>query len=104
MNQAFVTQLGYEVIGIAKNGAEGYAQYLALKPDIIISDIEMPELDGVGLVKKIRQIDQDEETKIIMISAVANARVVQGLEKLKALIVQKPITQNIIANALKQLK
>ncbi|ODP26234.1 putative response regulatory protein [Paenibacillus nuruki] len=43
---------GTELIGTARNGLEAYEQIQANCPDIVISDISMPGLDGIGLVAK----------------------------------------------------
>ncbi len=56
---------GYEVT-VAGNGNEGLAAFQVLKPDIIITDIIMPEMDGVGVIKEIRS--QSSGVKIIAIS------------------------------------
>ncbi|MBL6664836.1 MAG: response regulator [Rickettsiales bacterium] len=45
---------GFEVIE-AGNGNKGFKQFLEYKPHLIISDIMMPELDGYGLLKKVRE-------------------------------------------------
>lgn len=60
-------ELFFENIFIAKNGKEAYEIYLQKRPDIIISDINMPNLDGLSMVKKIRETDS--ETHIIIMSA-----------------------------------
>lgn len=52
---------------IAKNGIEGLELYKKLKPDIIISDIMMPKLNGLDMAKEIRY--EDATIPIIMISA-----------------------------------
>ena len=44
---------GYEVFE-AGNGYQGYESFIQEKPDLIISDIMMPELDGYGLLKLVR--------------------------------------------------
>lgn len=49
------------------NGDEAYLIYQDKAPDIILSDIHMPILNGIELVKKIRE--QDRKTPIIMITA-----------------------------------
>jgi two-component system chemotaxis response regulator CheB len=41
-----------EVVGAAKNGAEALELVETLKPDVVTCDLNMPELDGVGFVKK----------------------------------------------------
>ena len=44
---------GYEAIS-AENGLEGYKRAVEFEPDIIISDIRMPEMDGLELLKKLQ--------------------------------------------------
>lgn len=51
----------------AKDGLDGFEKYKELKPDIIITDIKMPELNGIEMIKKIRQ--NDKTTKIIIATA-----------------------------------
>ncbi|CAK7044790.1 MAG: Alkaline phosphatase synthesis transcriptional regulatory protein PhoP [Parabacteroides sp.] len=48
----------YEVI-VAANGLEGLAAYRANKPDVIVTDVEMPEMNGFEMVEKIRETDGD---------------------------------------------
>ncbi len=49
---------GYEV-AVATNGMEGLKAYDDFKPDIIISDVDMPEMNGFEMVKRIRETDGD---------------------------------------------
>ena len=51
----------------AKDGKEAYMIYLDKHPDIIVTDINMPQMDGLSLVSKIRKNDKD--TKIVIMSA-----------------------------------
>ena len=48
-------QHGFEVIGEAENGLEAYNKIIALKPDILITDIKMPQMDGIELLKTIKK-------------------------------------------------
>lgn len=54
----------------ASNGEEGYDLYTEYKPDIILSDIEMPNKNGIDMVRKIRK--RDLNTTIIMVTAYSN--------------------------------
>ncbi len=60
-------QLFFKKIYIATCGNSGYNKYLEKRPDIIISDINMPNLDGLSMVKLIRK--KDKEISIIIMSA-----------------------------------
>ncbi len=47
---------GYEIV-MASNGKEGIKAWETFKPDIIVSDIDMPVMDGIDMVKYIRELD-----------------------------------------------
>ena len=51
----------------AKDGLEGYELYKRIKPDIIITDINMPYLNGLEMIQRIR--NEDTQTKIIVATA-----------------------------------
>ncbi len=38
------------VVGLAENGLEAVAQFRELKPDVVLMDLAMPELDGAGAI------------------------------------------------------
>ncbi len=46
--------LNVELIGTASNGIEAYEKIMLLKPDIVLTDIQMPGLDGIGLIEKVQ--------------------------------------------------
>lgn len=46
----------FEVVGIARNGLEMIDAAVRLKPDIIVTDISMPELDGIEAAHRLRQM------------------------------------------------
>ncbi len=52
---------------IAKDGKEGLEKFKKIKPDIIITDIMMPKLDGLSMTKQIRE--ENEEIPVIVLSA-----------------------------------
>ena len=62
---------GYEVI-TAGNGKEGLQAWEEHKPDIILSDIDMPEMNGFEMVRRIRETDGD--TPILFASALTSPK------------------------------
>ena len=56
---------GIEVVGIAADGQEGVDKALALKPDLITMDVEMPRMDGIAALK---QIMAKQPTRVLMVS------------------------------------
>jgi len=59
----------------AVNGEEAVSVFQEVRPDVVLMDILMPKLDGVGATRKIMEIDS--QAKIIVITAVGK----HGLEK-----------------------
>ncbi len=59
-----------EVVGQASNGKEALEQVQKLKPDILITDIKMPLMSGLELIKQLRR--ENEELSIIIISGFAD--------------------------------
>ena len=60
------TSLGYEVIATAKNGMEAYDRIRDDYPDVVITDIKMPFMDGLELAKHIHEDYMN--TKVILFS------------------------------------
>jgi len=94
----FTEQKGYHVIGEAVDGLDGFKQYQALQPDLILCDIEMPKFNGVRLLKKIRETDK--KIPFIIVSSVANSQLTQEATSLGATVIQKPVTEKVIIDAL----
>jgi len=76
----------------AKDGAEGYVLYEELQPDIIITDIKMPKLNGLDLVEKIRKTDP--HTQIIIVTAYTDTTFLLKAVELKLVkYLVKPVTE-----------
>ena len=54
-----------DVLGKAKNGAEGYEMIEKLEPDIVFTDIRMPELDGLQMLEKLKRDGKSFHTVIL---------------------------------------
>jgi two-component system chemotaxis response regulator CheY len=62
----------------AGNGVEALEKLNADPVDIILVDINMPEMGGTELVKKVREISACKEMKIIMVSTESSQEVIDG--------------------------
>lgn len=58
---------GFEVVGEANDGNTGVLKYFELKPDIVLMDITMPNMNGIDAIKEIKK--GDSKAKIIVVSA-----------------------------------
>lgn len=56
MIKDILTKNGYNVAGEAENGAKAVEKYNELKPDLVLMDITMPEMDGIQALKKIKKL------------------------------------------------
>ena len=65
---------GYEVAGEAADGKEAVRLFSSLKPELVLLDITMPEMDGIDALKKIMQ--EDKDAKVIMVSALGQSSMV----------------------------
>jgi len=71
--EAFLTKEGFDV-STATDGEEGFTAALALRPEAIVSDLEMPRLDGWGLLRKIRADHRLADTPFLFLSAAEDFR------------------------------
>lgn len=55
----------FRIASTAKNGKEALEKYAALKPELIITDIQMPVIDGLELIRKIRAENKDQKFVIL---------------------------------------
>ena len=77
----------------SRDGLEGLEVYKKINPDIIISDIKMPKLDGLSMIKEIRKTDKS--TKMIIATAFTKTEyLLEAVELGLIKYLVKPITQN----------
>lgn len=85
---------GYEVIE-ATNGREAVDKFQTERPDLVLLDVSMPEMDGLTTLHAIKEINPD--AKVIMVSAMGQSSTVQEALKSGACdFVVKPFRQNQI--------
>lgn len=66
-------QAGFEVIG-ALDGQEGFAFALEKKPDLILLDIALPKMDGITLLKKLRQDEWGKRVPVIILTNLSSPK------------------------------
>jgi len=64
--ERILPRLGHKVVGTAKNGLELVRQCQTAKPDLVITDIKMPDLDGIDAAMRIYE---DRPVPVILVSA-----------------------------------
>lgn len=90
---------GYEVIGEAVNGEEGYLKFKELKPDIVTMDITMPVMDGIESLSLIKR--ENEDTKVVMITASGQReKMVEALKRGAEEFILKPFEEEEILKTL----
>lgn len=94
-----LNRIGITDVDMAEDGILAYALYSKSKYDLIITDWNMPNMNGLELVKKIRSIDQD--TPIIMITTEGGkSSVITALKAGVNNYVVKPFTPQILKDKL----
>ena len=89
---------GYDVVS-ATNGSDGIAVFEKEKPDIVITDIKMPGMDGIEVLKKVKALDADTEVIIIT----GHGDIENAIEALKhgaSDFINKPVRDEALAIAL----
>ena len=77
LNDYLLNQKDIVVTGIAKDGREALELIVERKPDLVILDIIMPHLDGLGVLEKLNTMDLEKTPRIIILSAVGQDKITQ---------------------------
>lgn len=91
---------GYEVEH-AIDGMVGYNAAASEHPDLIVTDIQMPRMDGIEMIKRIRESQAISRTPIIVISAYGRRLIDDALEAGADGFVEKPIDLDSFLEAIK---
>ncbi|MBQ8519025.1 MAG: response regulator [Agathobacter sp.] len=102
MIKDILSKNGYNVVGEAENGAVAVEKYTELKPDLVLMDITMPEMDGIQALKKIRE--KDGNASVIMCSAMGQqAMVIESIQAGAKDFIVKPFQADRVLEAVKKV-
>ncbi|NMA95500.1 MAG: sporulation transcription factor Spo0A, partial [Clostridiales bacterium] len=93
-----------EVVGVAGDGLEALKLLKNTQPDLIILDIIMPHLDGMGVLERLKELPEDIRPKVIVLSAIGQDGVTQRAMSLGAnYYVVKPFDMSTFINRIREL-
>ena len=104
MREYLERQKDIEVLGIAQDGLKTIELINSKKPDMVILDIIMPHLDGLGVLEKLNEINLQKVPKVIILSAVGQDKITQRAINLGAdYYMVKPFNFDVFIERIRQL-
>ncbi len=98
----FLADLGFCVL-TAADGAQGLALFKTARPSMVLTDIKMPGLDGIGLLQAVKALSP--ETEVLMISGHGDLELaISSLKFGAADFITKPIDDELLAHGLRQAR
>ncbi|MDK2823236.1 MAG: two-component system, response regulator, stage 0 sporulation protein [Clostridia bacterium] len=102
LKEFFKVQEDIELVGIANNGVEALKKIKEEQPNVVVLDIIMPHLDGIGVLEKLNV--SDYRPKVIMLTAFGQESMTQKAVELGAdYYLLKPFDIDVLANRIRQL-
>ena len=93
---------GYNIAGEAENGVKAVEKYQETKPDLVLMDITMPEMDGIQALKKIKAIDAN--ASVVMCSAMGQqAMVIEAIQSGAKDFIVKPFQADRVLEAVQKV-
>lgn len=101
IQKSVIAQLGQHEIEEACDGQDAMSKVGAFKPDLLLVDWNMPNMDGLTFVKKFRE--QNKTTPIIMVTTEAEkARVIEAIKAGVNNYVVKPFTPDVLSQRINE--
>lgn len=93
---------GFDVVGEAGNGVEALSQYQALRPDLVLLDLVMPQKDGKQALREI--LAHDAQARVVILSSLGAQGDIEECLRLGARsYLQKPIDPDAMARVLREV-
>ncbi|GAA0743425.1 sporulation transcription factor Spo0A [Clostridium oceanicum] len=104
LSDYLLNQRDIVVTGIANDGVEAIKLIEEKKPDLVVLDIIMPHLDGLGVLEKLNGMDMDSMPRVIVLSAVGQDKITQRAISLGAdYYVVKPFDMDVFTKRIRQM-
>ena len=104
LNDYLSNQNDIDVIGIAGDGVEAIKLVHKKKPDLLVLDIIMPVLDGLGVLEKLDEMNPNSKPNIIVLSAVGNDIITKRAISLGAdYYIVKPFDMEVFIERIRQM-
>jgi len=95
-----IESFGGKVAGEAGDGLTAITEYERIKPDIVLMDITMPQMEGIEAAEKI--VQKDSGARIVMVSSVGyQENIVAALQRGARHFVQKPVKAEVLYEVIK---
>jgi two-component system response regulator (stage 0 sporulation protein A) len=104
INDYFSTYQDIKIVGIAKNGLQAYEMIIQKEPDIVVLDMIMPYIDGIGVLEKLKANPPRKMPLIIILSAVGQENITKNAISLGAqYYFVKPFSLDLLAERIRKL-
>ncbi len=94
----------YTVCGVADNGYQALDMTEKYQPDLLILDLVMPNLDGIGVLERISSLNLSKQPQVILITSFAQANLTKKAMELGAsYYMMKPFDMDVLEKRIRQL-
>lgn len=95
-----------QVVGTARDGEEAYKMIKEKEPDVVLLDIVMPKLDGLGVLDKVNKDESiQKHPSFVMISAIGQEQITEAAFSLGAsYFIMKPFDHEMVINRIKNVR
>ena len=96
-----LTDTEFDTVAEAADGQEALTKYIQHRPDLVVMDIVMPEVDGVTALSQI--IEFDPAARVVMVSSLGSKdKVLESIKKGAKNFIMKPFERDTLLQALKK--
>jgi two-component system response regulator (stage 0 sporulation protein A) len=104
LKDALEREKDMEVVGTASDGEEALHQITTLKPDVVLLDLIMPKIDGLGVLERIKKAAPTMAPEFVVVSAVSQEQVTENAFRLgAAYYILKPFDTRVVISRVRSL-